>query len=88
MSSPHMLAEFHEQDLARPEVCISSCHWAECSGDLLAHSAQSQTRVGSPHKLVGFLGMVAVGLAEVLDFGQGHVADSWTDKPAAVKICD
>lgn len=49
------------------------CPCAECIGNLPTHSAQS---------------IVAAGLAEVLDTGQGHVADSWTDRPAAVKMCD
>lgn len=40
MGSQHILADFHGKDFARPEVCISSCHCAECSGNLPTHSAQ------------------------------------------------
>lgn len=52
---------------------------AECFRNLPTPSAQRQNTV------------VAAGLPEVLDTGQGHMADSWTDKPAAaspVKTCD
>lgn len=65
------------------------CPCAEYIENLPTHSAQTANLIpGQTHSAQSYHRMIAADLAELLDSEQGHVGDSWTDKAAAVKMCD
>ena len=83
-----MLAELHGQGISWAGLSINSYPCAECFGNLPTHIAHIFCHLAQSSAIVVVL---AAGLSEVLDTAQSHVADSWTDKPAAAspgKMCD